>query len=92
MSMVFDYPESYPFSNSTGSIGNMLGWIIRYITSRLFYKTKSHGGRSLAGILEVLPEGDEKKSTRSLLSSKESILSELAERAKGKAVQQELGL
>ena len=48
--------------------------------------------RTLAGILEVLPDGDEKKSARSLLSSKESILSEVAERAKGKAVQQELGL
>jgi hypothetical protein len=48
--------------------------------------------RTLAGILEVLPDGDEKKSARSLLSSKESILSEVAERVKGKAVQQELGL
>lgn len=29
--MVFDYPESNPFCNSTGSATNQLDWIIRYI-------------------------------------------------------------
>ncbi len=29
--MIFDYPESNPFSGSTGSIQNQLLWIIRYI-------------------------------------------------------------
>ena len=31
--MVFDFPESIPFSDSTGSAGNQLDWIIRYIES-----------------------------------------------------------
>ncbi|HRA60467.1 MAG TPA: DUF1156 domain-containing protein [Bacteroidia bacterium] len=31
--MVFDYPESVPFSESTGSAKNQLDWIIRYIES-----------------------------------------------------------
>lgn len=30
---MFDYPESNPFSNSTGSAANQLEWIIRYIES-----------------------------------------------------------
>jgi adenine-specific DNA methylase len=29
--MIFDYPESNPFSNLTGSAKNQLSWIIRYI-------------------------------------------------------------
>ena len=29
--MIFDYPEVNPFSSSTGSPINMVGWIIRYI-------------------------------------------------------------
>lgn len=29
--MVFDYPESYPFGNVTGSANNQLAWVIRYI-------------------------------------------------------------
>lgn len=31
--MMFDYPESNPFCNSTGSALNQLDWIIRYIES-----------------------------------------------------------
>lgn len=31
--MVFDYPESNPFCNSTGSALNQLEWLIRYIES-----------------------------------------------------------
>lgn len=29
--MIFDYPESNPFSNLTGSAKNQLSWIIRYV-------------------------------------------------------------
>ena len=35
--MMFDYPESNMFCNSTGSASNQLGWIIRYIESENFY-------------------------------------------------------
>lgn len=31
--MVFDYPESNPFCNSTGSALNQLDWVVRYINS-----------------------------------------------------------
>lgn len=31
--MVFDYPESNPFCNSSGSATNQLEWILRYIES-----------------------------------------------------------
>ncbi|MGC9472100.1 MAG: DUF1156 domain-containing protein [Bacteroidales bacterium] len=31
--MIFDYPESNPFCNSTGSAKNHMEWIIRYINS-----------------------------------------------------------
>lgn len=33
IAMVFDYPESNPFCNSTGSINNQIDWITRYIES-----------------------------------------------------------
>lgn len=33
IAMVFDYPESNPFCNSSGSALNQLEWIIRYIES-----------------------------------------------------------
>lgn len=33
ISMVFDYPESYPFCSSSGSALNQLSWILRYIES-----------------------------------------------------------
>lgn len=35
--MVFDYPESNPFCNSSGSAYNQLDWIIRYIESESEY-------------------------------------------------------
>lgn len=31
--MIFDYPETNPFSTSTGSPNNMIGWTTRYIES-----------------------------------------------------------
>lgn len=31
--MTFDFPETYPFSNSSGGSYNMVDWIIRYIES-----------------------------------------------------------
>jgi putative DNA methylase len=31
--MIFDYPESYPFCDSTGSAKNHLKWILRYINT-----------------------------------------------------------
>ena len=31
--MVFDYPEVYPFSNSTGGAFNQIDWITRYVES-----------------------------------------------------------
>jgi putative DNA methylase len=31
--MVFDYPEVYPFSKSSGGVYNMIGWLTRYIQS-----------------------------------------------------------
>src|SRR5690625_1785074 len=34
--MVFDYPESNPFSERTGSARNQLDWILRYIHSESF--------------------------------------------------------
>lgn len=34
--MVFDYPESNPFCNSSGSAGNQLEWITRYIESESY--------------------------------------------------------
>lgn len=33
LSMTFDYPEANPFSSSTGSALNQVGWILRYIES-----------------------------------------------------------
>lgn len=33
ISMVFDYPESYPFCSSSGSALNQLSWVLRYIES-----------------------------------------------------------
>jgi adenine-specific DNA methylase len=33
LGMVFDYPESYPFCNSSGSAYNQMDWIIKYIES-----------------------------------------------------------
>ena len=48
ISMVFDYPESNPFCESSGSALNMLDWIIRYFDSEctnhfctLFYNASS---------------------------------------------------
>lgn len=35
--MVFDFPESNPFCDSTGSLLNQLDWIIRYIESESSY-------------------------------------------------------
>jgi len=48
--------------------------------------------RSLAAVSEVLPDGEEKKITKELLASKESLLGEISELGKSKAVQQDLGL
>src|SRR5690625_3818183 len=36
IAMVFDYPESNPFSERTGSARNQLDWILRYIHSESF--------------------------------------------------------
>jgi len=33
--MVFDYPEVYPFTKSSGGIPNMIDWIVRYINSEV---------------------------------------------------------
>ncbi|MCF2635063.1 DUF1156 domain-containing protein [Prevotellamassilia timonensis] len=33
ISIVFDYPESYPFCESSGSAANQLSWLVRYIES-----------------------------------------------------------
>ena len=33
--MVFDYPEVYPFTESSGGIPNMIDWIVRYINSEV---------------------------------------------------------
>lgn len=49
ISMVFDYPESYPFSKSTGSLQNMLGWIIRYIESESNYLFSSICNHAASG-------------------------------------------
>ena len=48
--------------------------------------------KSLAAVSEVLPEGEEKKLSREFLASKESLLQEIGDLGKGKAVQQDLGL
>lgn len=39
--MVFDYPESNPFCDSTGSLLNQLDWVIRYIESEAEYPFKT---------------------------------------------------
>ena len=50
--MVFDYPESNPFCNSTGSLLNQLDWIVRYVESESGYplsvelKNASSGDKS----------------------------------------------
>jgi len=36
IAMIFDYPESNPFGNKTGSAYNQLDWILRYINSEQF--------------------------------------------------------
>lgn len=48
--------------------------------------------RSLAAYSEVLPEGEEKKLSKELLASKDSLVSEIGELSKSKSVQQELGI
>jgi putative DNA methylase len=42
--MIFDYPESNPFSGSTGSASNHLSWLFRYINdeNNTFYATCNH--------------------------------------------------
>ncbi|MBN8676638.1 MAG: DUF1156 domain-containing protein [Chitinophagales bacterium] len=35
--MVFDYPESNPFCNATGSISNQIEWLTRYVESESGY-------------------------------------------------------
>ena len=65
--------------------------LVSYI-AKMRFTAEDPFWRTLAAFLEVLPEGDEKKSARGLLASKDSLLSEVQEKAKGKPVQQELGL
>lgn len=45
---MFDYPESNPFCNSTGSALNQLAWVIRYIESEseISFKTELHNASS----------------------------------------------
>lgn len=54
--MVFDYPESNPFCNSSGSLLNQLNWILRYIESECNYsfsvilQNAASGDRSQFGV------------------------------------------
>ncbi len=47
--------------------------------------------RSLAAYSEVLPDGEEKKLSKELLGSRDTLLQELSEVKKNKSVQQDLG-
>jgi len=54
--MVFDYPESNPFCNSTGSASNQLDWIIRYINSESANEFYSICNNASSGDKNQFPE------------------------------------
>lgn len=54
--MVFDYPESNPFCNSTGSALNQLDWVIRYINSESTNEFYSVCNNASSGDKNQFPE------------------------------------
>lgn len=54
--MVFDFPESYPFSNSTGSAYNQLEWVVRYIESESGNPFAVHCNNASSGDLSQFAE------------------------------------
>ena len=47
--MIFDYPESNPFSGSSGSASNAIDWIIRYIESESGYSFATFANNASSG-------------------------------------------
>ena len=54
--LIFDHPESYPFSASTGSLNNMLGWVIRYIEAENNSPFSTELKNASSGDKEQFPE------------------------------------
>jgi adenine-specific DNA methylase len=56
IAMVFDYPESNPFCNSSGSAYNQIEWIIKYIESESGYPFSSQCRNSSSGDVRQFPD------------------------------------
>lgn len=53
--MIFDFPETYPFSNSSGGSYNMINWITRYIESESASEIYGTLNNSSSGEKEQFP-------------------------------------